>query len=250
MDNKENFVDLFDNKGNLKTKKEFLGEMEKIYDACQEKNSSFADGFSYLDFLTDAENQVDLKATTKTFNFYNRYFYIDDEIIQDTANNFQKFVSFWNEIEEIDNTPPEETIPLTIYLNSPGGDLDATLSIISTMQSSKIPVNTYVYGRAWSGAFFIAICGKERTAVEFSTFLFHEGSILYGENAHKFIQFTDFYKRQLLETVQALTLSKTKISQSDYERHKNDDWWLTAKDAQSYGIIDVIKKGGTPTNER
>ena len=68
-------------------------------------------------------------------------------------------VCIWNEVESIDNTPKDEVMPLWVYINSEGGDLDAALSIISVMQSSKIPVYTHVYGRAWSSAFFIALCG-------------------------------------------------------------------------------------------
>ena len=229
-------INIFDENGQLRPKEDFLQDMSKIYDSY---NSSITDGFAYLDYLTAEENQVNIESTYRTFNFLSRYFYISEELTTDTANRFHQFINFWNEVESIDNTPVDEVIPLQIYINSEGGDLDAALSIISMMQSSRIPVHTHVYGRAWSGAFFIAICGQERTAEKYSSFLFHEGNALFGENAHKFIQFSNFYKITL-EQVRNLTTRHTKITEADYQLHKNDDWWLTAEDALEYGVIDKI----------
>lgn len=229
-------INLFDANGKLKSKDEFLADVAKVYDAYSEEPT---DGFAYLDYLTSEENQINIESTYKTFNFLSRYFYISEELTTDTANKFHQFVNFWNEVESIDNTPIEEIIPLQIYINSEGGDLDAALSIISIMQSSKIPVYTHVYGRAWSGAFFIAICGAQRTAEKYSSFLFHEGNALFGENAHKFIQFSNFYKNTL-EQVRQLTTHHTRITEADYQLHKNDDWWLTAEEALEFGVIDKI----------
>jgi ATP-dependent Clp protease protease subunit len=232
----ENAINILDENGKLKPKSEFLGEMAKLYETYQQDAMS---GFAYLDYLTSEENQINIDSTYRTFNFLSRYFYIAEELTTDTANRFHQFVNFWNEVESIDNTPKDELIPLQIYINSEGGDLDAALSIISIMQSSKIPVHTHVYGRAWSGAFFIAICGVKRTAEKYSSFLFHEGNALFGENAHKFIQFSNFYKNTL-EQVRQLTTHHTSITEADYQLHKNDDWWLTADDALKYGVIDEI----------
>ena len=229
-------INILDETGKLKPKSEFLGEMAKLYETYQQDAMS---GFAYLDYLTSEENQINVESTYRTFNFLSRYFYISEEITTDTANKFHQFVNFWNEVESIDNTPADELIPLQIYINSEGGDLDAAFSIISIMESSKIPVQTHVYGRAWSCAFFIAMCGHKRTAEKYSSFLFHEGSALFGENAHKFIQFSDFYKVNL-EQIRQLTTHHTSITEADYQLHKSDDWWLTANEALKYGIIDEI----------
>lgn len=232
----EQNISILDSQGQLKPKNEFLAEMAKIYDDYE--NTSM-NSFCYLDYLVDKENQINIDATYDTFNFLSRYFYINNEITSETANAFHQFVNFWNEVESIDNTPKDEVMPLWVYINSEGGDLDAALSIISVMQSSKIPVYTHVYGRAWSSAFFIALCGTQRTTEHYSSFLMHEGSALFGENAHKFLQFSNFYKKTL-EQVRSIITHHTRITESDYQLHKNDDWWLTAEEAYEYGIVDKI----------
>lgn len=229
-------INIFDEHGHLRPKEDFLQDMSKIYDSY---NSTMTDGFAYLDYLTAEENQVNIESTYRTFNFLSRYFYISEEITVETANRFHQFVNFWNEVESIDNTPVDEVIPLQLYINSEGGDVDAALSILSVMQSSKIPVHTHVYGRAWSCAFFISICGVERTCEKYSSFLMHEGSAWFGENAHKFLQFSTFYKKTL-EIIRSIITHHTRITENDYQLHKNDDWWLTAEEACEYGIVDKI----------
>lgn len=232
----ENGISMLNEQGQLKTKEDFLQEMSKLYDSYEQNAIS---SFSYLEYLTSEENQINVESTYRTFNFLSRYFYIKDEITFETANRFHQFVNFWNEIESIDNTPKEDLIPLQLYINSEGGDVDAALSILSIMQSSKIPVHTHVYGRAWSCAFFISICGVERTCEKYSSFLMHEGSAWFGENAHKFLQFSTFYKKTL-EIIRSIITHHTRITESDYQLHKNDDWWLTADEACEYGIVDKI----------
>ena len=232
----ENGISMINEQGQLKSKEDFLKEMSKLYDNYEQSAIS---SFSYLEYLTSEENQVNVESTYRTFNFLSRYFYIAEEITVDVANRFHQFVNFWNEIESIDNTPKEDVIPLQLYINSEGGDVDAALSIISVMQSSKIPVHTHVYGRAWSCAFFISVCGAQRTCEKYSSFLMHEGSALFGENAHKFLQFSSFYKKTL-EIIRDIITHHTRITESDYQVHKNDDWWLTADEACEYGIVDKI----------
>ena len=232
-------INLFDEKGSLKNKDEFLEEMEKLYDSCTKKNNPMT-SFDYLDYVSSADNQIDVLSTFNTFNFLGRYIYLNDEITHETAKAIHQFVNFWNNVEDIDGTPAEEVIPLTIFINSNGGDLDAALSITSIIRTSRIPVNTVVIGRAWSAAFLITLCGHNRAAYEHSTFLFHEGNTLFGENAHKFIQYSDFYKQEVLKFVEEITTSNSKITSNEYQLHKNDDWWMTANEALKYGVIDKI----------
>lgn len=240
METQDKLIDLYDENGKLKDKTQFLTEISKLYDTCAATDAMSS--FDYLDYITTSENQINVTETYSTFNFLNRNFYIDDEITQEVANKFHQFVTFWNEVELIEGTEKEAPMPLNVYINSQGGDLDAALSIVSVMRSSKIPVHTIVYGRAWSGAFLIAICGTVRLAEGYATFLFHEGNALYGENAHKFIQFSDFYKQKILEIIRYITTHYTKITEQEYQVHKNDDWWFTANDALDFGLIDKIKE--------
>ena len=138
-----------------------------------------------------------------------------------------------------DNIPIEEREPIKIYIDSPGGDLDATFSIIDAIALSKTPVWTVTIGRGCSGAFFIGIAGHKRFGFPHSTYLFHEGCAENGGDAHKFIQGVKFYETRL-EMLKEHTLKHTKITEEKYKKHKKDDLWMTAEDAIKYGVIDEI----------
>ena len=64
-----------------------------------------------------------------------------------------------------------------------------------------------------------------------------------GGDAHKFIQRTDFYKKQLAR-LKKLVIDNTKISSEQYDEYRKDDWFMEPEDALKYGVIDEIVKEG------
>ena len=54
-----------------------------------------------------------------------------------------------------------------------------------------------------------------------------------------FMKFND----KLEEQVKQYILTHTTIDEETYEKFKDDDFWLTAEDALSYGVIDSIIGG-------
>ncbi len=228
---------LTDENGKLKSKEEVMAAVEEMYDTAQKaSDKEFED---YLSLITDTEEQVDIEAVTSTSDFYSRSIYITEEITDATANRINRLIRLYNKIDLADNTEKEERIPIHIYINTCGGDLDAGFSIISSILNSVTPVFTYNIGKAWSCGFFILICGDVRYGTPYSSYLFHEGSIITGGDAHKFIQQAKFYECQLQE-LKELVLNCTEISEEYYEQHRPDDLWFMADDALEYGVIDGI----------
>lgn len=189
---------------------------------------------SLFDICTKAETQIDSEATLKTFKFIDKSISIDEEITQETAKEVVNSIRFWNSVDEIDGNPAD---PITIFINTPGGDLNATFSIIAAMQMSNTPIYTVNAGRAWSGGFFILIAGKKRFAVPYASYLFHEGSCVMIGDAHKALQEANYYKSQLGQ-LKEITLENTSIGEELYEKHRKDDWWFGNKEALKYNVID------------
>ena len=124
------------------------------------------------------------------------------------------------------------------YRFSVKGDLHENWNMVK--KKSKTPVYTYNIGAAYSGGFFIFICGHRRFSYKHSDFLFHEGSVhMVMRDAGKFKNFSDFYKKQLKQ-LEEITIENTKITKEDYEKHRNDDWWIMALEAKEKGICDEI----------
>lgn len=165
------------------------------------------------------------------------------DIGADTGDIIDNFIRFWNTYDEENNTPVEERIPIKIFINSNGGDLDSAFTAINAIQNSTTPVWTINSGKCYSGGFLIFLAGHKRITYGLSSFMFHEGSCGISGDAHKFRNWADFYEKQCQQMGQWL-LERTTIPKEEYEKRVKDDWWLTAEEAISYGIADEVAGPG------
>ena len=203
-----------------------------------------------LDFvmdLTDAlsslvENvQEDAKSFEDILNLDNsldRHLYVTD-IESGIGSTIDSMIRFWNRRDEEEGLNIEERKPIKIYIDSCGGSLTDAFTIIDSIRMSKTPVITIATGCAYSAGFFIFISGHKRIAYPHASFLYHEGSATNGGTASQFRNFADFYDIQLTQLKQ-IVLNYTDIDEDEYNKHKKDDWWMTAEDAINYGIADEI----------
>lgn len=186
------------------------------------------------------KDQYDFGDITDLSNALNRQLNVG-EIDGNVGDAIDSYIRFFNRQDEQDGIPVEERVPIKIYIDSPGGDLIATFTMINSIRMSKTPVWTINIGAAYSGGFFTFIAGHKRFAYPLSSFLFHEGSTGTSGDAGKFRNFADFYKKEL-DNLKKVVLEYTNITEEDYEKHINDDWWFTAEEALEYGICDEITK--------
>lgn len=237
----KNQINFTDKNGKLIPLEEIQKAIEEIYDEMAEslKEPCPCCGDSVLNELIDPEAQIDGEKTLDTLNFLERTLYLCDEIKPGAAIAFSDAIRFWNKVDELDEIPVEERKPIKIYIDSPGGDINATFSIIDSITMSKTPVWTITIGRGYSGAFFIGSAGHKRYGYEHSSYLFHEGCAQEGGDAHKFLQGVKFYEKQL-SMLRKITLRYTGLTEEDYKKHKKDDLWMTAQEALKYGVIDEI----------
>lgn len=65
---------------------------------------------------------------------------------------------------------------LTLYVNSPGGDLYQSFALIDVMRTSMIPIHTVAVGQAMSAAFLIFITGARghRYVGKYTTLMCHQ----------------------------------------------------------------------------
>ena len=203
-----------------------------------------------LDFVMDltdvlsslVENvQEDAKSFEDILNLDNsldRHLYVAD-IESGIGSTIDSMIRFWNRRDEEEGLNIEERKPIKIYIDSCGGSLTDAFTIIDSIRMSKTPVITIATGCAYSAGFFIFISGHKRIAYPHASFLYHEGSATNGGTAGQFRNFADFYDIQLTQLKQ-IVLDYTDIDEDEYNKHKKDDWWMTAEDAINYGMADKI----------
>lgn len=230
-----NAISLVNENGQFKSREDFLNEMNELYTTLAESETVYNELSPLFSACTKLENQIDTDSALRTFNFIDKAIIIKDEITEDTSKLVIDQIRFWNAIDVEDENPD----PIIVYIDSPGGSLNATLSIIAAIQISKTPVYTVNLGKAWSGGFFLLIAGTKRFALPYSSYLFHEGSSALGGDAHKVLQEADFYKYQL-GLLKDITLDNTNIGENLYEKHRKDDWWFGNEIALKYNIIDGV----------
>lgn len=130
---------------------------------------------------------------------------------------------------------------ISLYINSPGGSVYAGMAIYDTMQFVKPPVSTLCTGLAASmGAFLLAAGEKgKRYALPNSRIMIHQPSGgAQGQASDIQIQAKEILS--LRERLNAILASRTG---QDIERIETDterDNFMSADDAQAYGLIDKV----------
>ncbi len=130
---------------------------------------------------------------------------------------------------------------ISIYVNSPGGQVYAGMAIYDTMQFLKCDIATYCVGLAASMAAVILMAGTKgkRAALPHSRVLIHQGSIGF-QGA---IPDIEVQARETLRMTQTMTEVMARHTGQTYDRVKRDterDYYLTADEAKEYGIIDTV----------
>ena len=199
-----------------------------------------------LDDLVDAlaeKVKDDIKTFEDVINLdgaVNREVYVGD-ICSGLGQTVEGYIRFWNKYDDKRNIPIEDRKPIKIYIDSNGGCLSDTFTMIDAIKLSKTPVWTICTGSAYSGGFFTFIAGHRRFAYDHASFLYHEGATATGADAGKFRNYAEFYQKEL-EQLKEVTLKYTKITPEEYKEHIKDDWWMTAEEALKYGVCDEIAK--------
>ena len=133
---------------------------------------------------------------------------------------------------------------ISLYINSPGGSVSAGMSIYDTMQFIKPQVSTLCMGMAASmGAFLLAAGEKgKRFALPNSKIMIHQP--LGGAQG----QATDIeiHAREILKTREQLNRILAERTGQSLEKIQADterDYFMSAAEASTYGLIDqVIEK--------
>ena len=130
---------------------------------------------------------------------------------------------------------------INIYINSPGGDINALFAIYDTMQYVKPDITTICFGQAASAAAVLLAAGTpgKRLALKHSRILIHQPySGAQGQVSDIEIAANEINRMKVsLEHVLAFHTGQTaeKIS-ADTDR----DFVMTADQAKEYGIIDEV----------
>ena len=171
-------------------------------------------------------------------NYENRIIWIDDEITTMTLE-YAKMIMQWNFDDKQNNIPVEERTPIKVVFFSPGGDLEVNNCLVDTIQLSTTPVIGINVGMAASSGCFIYLACHKRFTFPTAEFLLHKGAGRFEGTYNDVVAAILNYQRQIKELGE-FVLSRTNIPEDIFYENFENDWYLSASEAVTYGVSDGI----------
>ncbi len=134
---------------------------------------------------------------------------------------------------------PDKDIHL--YINSPGGSVSAGLAIFDTMNFIKPEVSTICMGGAYSMGSFLLAAGEKgkRYALANSRVMIHQPS----GGAQGQATDIEINAREILKTrarLNEILAERTGQPVEKIEKDVERDYWLDAREAKEYGLVDEV----------
>lgn len=163
-----------------------------------------------------------------------RIIFLGQEVTDSLANNIVAIMLY---LDSEDNTKP-----INLYINSPGGSVTAGLAIYDTMQYIKSPVVTICVGLAASmGAFLLAAGNKGmRLALPHSRIMIHQP---LGGTGRRQATDIEIEAREIVRIKQKLNevlALRTGQTIEKIEKDTDRDYFMSPHEAKEYGLIDRV----------
>lgn len=139
---------------------------------------------------------------------------------------------FRNELSKVNGN-------LTVWLNSPGGDVFAASQIYTMLKNHKGKVTVKIDGIAASAASVVAMAGDETLIAPTGMIMIHNpATAAFGnkEAMEQAIRLLDEVKESIINAYE----TKSHISRAKIAKMMDEETWLNAKKAQSLGLVDGI----------
>lgn len=137
----------------------------------------------------------------------------------------------------LESEDPDKDISL--YINSPGGEVYSGLAVYDTMQYLKAPVNTICVGLAASMGAVLLTAGKKRMALPHSRIMIHQPlGGAQGQASDIEIQAKEILK--LREVINEILIKHTGRTKEEIERATDRDRFFDPYEAKEFGLLDTV----------
>ena len=159
---------------------------------------------------------------------------------EENSNDIIQFIHEINCIDVGKNADKRE--PIKLIVNSYGGDIYRGFGVVDAILNSNTPVHTICYGAALSMGFIIMTSGHHRTASKHSTFMYHETLWSLSEEKLSTHKLEVEEGKRIMDIYDSIVLDRTDLTkkQLDIVKKEHRDWYISAEEALTYGIIDKI----------
>lgn len=137
---------------------------------------------------------------------------------------------------------------ITVYLNSPGGEVFDGIAIHTALAMSRAHVTTFVTGVAASAASFIAMAGDTIKMARNATMMIHDASGLAWGNAETMRSEADLLDK-LSDNIADMYAQQAGGTAEDWRAAMKRETWYTGREALDAGLIDEITEPDVPQEE-
>lgn len=132
---------------------------------------------------------------------------------------------------------------ITLYINSPGGQIQSGLAIVDAMHHIKPDVSTVCVGMAASMGAVILSQGKKG-----KRFILPNGEVMIHqpltgvEGQASDIEITAKHILLLKDKLYSMLANATGKTKTQLEKDGDRDYWMSSDEAKKYGIVDQVLK--------
>ena len=182
--------------------------------------------------LEEEKENATIKPQTDDRLLKTRSIILSGEINKDSADKLIR------DLLILDN---ESKDPVKIYINSPGGDVDAGYAIYDMIRFVSSPVTLIGTGLVASAAALIllAVPAERRVGLPNSSYLIHQPLSKMRGNATE-IEIHALQLEKIKAKINKVISEATGKSLKQVEKDTDRDYWLNAQEALEYGLISRV----------
>jgi ATP-dependent Clp protease, protease subunit len=166
--------------------------------------------------------------------FRERIIFLTEEVDDGIANAIVAYMLYLDS--------EDQTKPIYLYINSPGGSVTAGMAIYDTMQYIKSEVVTICVGLAASMGAFLLTAGTKgkRLALPNARIMIHQPLGGVGRSQATDIEIEAKHIVRIKKELNSLMAHHTGQSLEKIEKDTDRDYFLSAEQAKEYGLIDRV----------
>lgn len=167
-----------------------------------------------------------------------REIFLVESVNAETMNTLLKQLMY---LEKSDNTQE-----ITLYINSPGGNVVSGLGVYDYIRLMKSPLRTVCVGDASSMGAILFLAGDKREMLEHTRIMIHDPSYgnfdMSGRKPHEIQQEVDSLKK-CRETLAKIISEKTGKTLKEIYKITANDTFFDSDEAVEFGLATGIYKG-------
>lgn len=168
----------------------------------------------------------------------NREIFLTDQVDADTSNMLIKQLMY------LEREDPRKEV--TLYINSPGGEVISGLAVYDCISMMRAPVRTVCIGTAASMGAILFLAGKKREMLPHTRLMIHDPSYghndISGRKPHEIQRELDKLN-ETREVLAGIIAEKTGKSLDEIYEVTASDTYYNSEEAIGFGLATGIMKG-------